>query len=63
MQIVTGGGFTLITDDPVMIAVVRRCAELEARLAESRYRQDIARFRTLRRDVNTIKREVMREKP
>lgn len=28
--IVEGGGFRLLTADPVMIAVVRRCAQLEA---------------------------------
>jgi hypothetical protein len=54
---IAGGGFKLWTDDPVVVAVIRRCAELEAKLTEMRH-AETARFRTLRRDVDQIKRSV-----
>jgi hypothetical protein len=55
VKIVEGGGFRLLTADPIMIAVVRRCAQLERELTELRHHK-IARYRTLRRDVAQIKR-------
>lgn len=38
MEVVKGGGFELLTEDPVMVAVVRRCAELEEALRRRRRR-------------------------
>ena len=60
-QIVQGGGFRLLTADAIMIAVVRRCAELER---ENRNLRDLelGRFRTLRRDVRRIRRVVVTRK-
>lgn len=55
MQVVKGGGFELLTADPVLIAVVRRCAELERENICLRH-LEVARFRTLRRDVRQIRR-------
>lgn len=57
---VRGGGFHLLTDDPIMIAVVKRCAELDAEVRRLRY-DEVARFRTLRRDVRQIKSRVMKD--
>ena len=57
MQVVEGGGLRFATDDPFLIAAVRRCAELELALAAAR-RDEVARYRTLRRDVAQIKRAV-----
>lgn len=57
MRLVEGGGFTLLTNDFVVIAVVRRCAELEAALREAHY-QEVSRYRTLRRDASQIKKKV-----
>jgi hypothetical protein len=59
-MIVEGGGFKLCTDDPILIAVVRRCAELERLYFEAR-NNEVARFRSLRRDVKQIKRAVTRK--
>lgn len=61
MRIVTGGGFSFLTADPIMVAVVERCAELEAELRSARY-TETARFITLRRDVAQIKRTVLESK-
>lgn len=55
---VTGGGFCLWTDDPVVIAVVRRCEELARENDRLRF-DEVARYRTLRRDVTQIKRKVL----
>ena len=54
-QVVEGGGLRFLTADPFLIAAVRRCAELERELATAR-RQEVARFRTLRRDVWAIRK-------
>lgn len=56
-EIIRGGGFQLLTSDPVVIAVVRRCAELESENRRLRY-EEVARFKTLRRDVRQIKSKV-----
>lgn len=58
-RVVQGGGFTFLTADPFLTAVVRRCAQLEAELRAVRY-QEIARFRTLRRSVSRIEKKVCR---
>jgi hypothetical protein len=58
-QIVEGGGFRLLTADCIMIAVVHRCAELERQLREIQH-HEVARYRTLRRDVRQIKQAVCR---
>jgi hypothetical protein len=58
MQVIEGGGFRFLTDDPILIAVVRRCAQLEAVLAEVRHHTEVARYRTLRRDVDQIKKSL-----
>ncbi len=60
MEIVSGGGFRLLTSDLIVIALVRRCAALEAELAVARAHRDTARYRTIRRDVTQIKRAVER---
>lgn len=57
MQVIEGGGFSFLTDDPILIAVVKRCDELQQALKQARY-QEVARYRTLRRDITTIKRAV-----
>ena len=59
-RVVRGGGFTLHTADPVVIALVVRIAQLEAELAEARRRASVADSRTLRRDVSRIARTVGR---
>lgn len=58
MQVVYWGKSSLLTDDPIVIALARRCAELEATLQEHRH-QEVARYRTLRRDVSQIRRAVL----
>jgi hypothetical protein len=60
METVQGGGFTLLTDDPIMKAVVRRCAELDQLLTDYRH-METARLRTLRRDVRQIKAAIVRK--
>lgn len=57
MQVVRGAGFQFLTEDPILIAVVKRCDDL-ARENERLRREETARFRTLRRDVKQIKRAV-----
>jgi hypothetical protein len=57
VKIVKGGGFRLLTADPITISLVRRCAQLERELTELRH-HEVARYRTLRRDVEQIKRAV-----
>ena len=57
MQIVQGGGFTLLTDDPIVIAVVHRCANLQAE-SDRLQHEATSRYRTLRRDVHQIKRSM-----
>jgi hypothetical protein len=57
---VRGGGFHLLTKDRFLIAAVRRCAELESELHRVRH-EEVARFRTLRRDVRQIKSRVMKD--
>jgi hypothetical protein len=59
MQVVEGGGFKLFTDDPIVIALVRRCADIEADLVRIR-NDETRRYRTLRHDVRQIKRAVCR---
>lgn len=59
MQVVEGGGFSLLTADPIMIAVVRRCAELEQKILQLRH-DEVARYRTLRRDVHQIRKSLPR---
>lgn len=54
-ELVEGGGFKLWTDDPIVVAVVKRCAELERLYREARD-GEVSRFWTLRRDVKQIKR-------
>lgn len=61
MQIVRGGGLEFMTEDPFLITAVKRCADLERQLTEARH-DEVARYRTLRRDVSQIKR-AMRGKP
>ena len=53
--VVRGGGLAFLTDDVFLIAAVRRCAELEQQLRE-REHLEVARFRTLRRDMRAVKR-------
>lgn len=60
MRVIEGGGFSFLTADPVLIAVVKRCAELQRLLDEAK-RLEVARYRTLRRDVRQIKRAVARK--
>jgi hypothetical protein len=62
MQGIEGGGFRLLTADPIMIALVGRCARLERELRELRH-HDVARYRTLRCDVAQIKRATARPAP
>lgn len=57
MIVVRGGGLSFLTADPCLIAAMRRCAQLETELREARY-QEVARFRTLRSDVRTIKKDM-----
>jgi hypothetical protein len=52
---ICGGGFSFLTADPVLIAVVKRCAQLESEVRELRF-QETARFRSLRRDVKQIRK-------
>jgi hypothetical protein len=61
MRVIEGGGFRFLTEDPVLTAVVKRCAELECQIEELRH-IEVARFRTLRRDVKQIKRSVVQQK-
>lgn len=56
-RVVEGGGFKFLTDDPFLIAVVRKCAQLESELREARH-HEVARYRTLRRDVSHIRKNV-----
>lgn len=57
--VVRGGGFTLLTADPVVVAIVRRCADLAAE--NDRLKRELTgRYRTLRRDVAQIKRQTAR---
>jgi hypothetical protein len=58
-MIVEGGGFKFWTEDPLLIAVVRRCAELDRLYIEAR-NSEVARLRTLRRDVKQIKSALLR---
>ncbi len=60
MRVVRGGGLSFLTADPLLIAAVNRCAELERQLAEARH-QEVARYRTLRHDVSKIKRALTRK--
>ncbi len=55
MRVVKDGGLQFLTNDVFLIAAVRRCAQLEEELREAKL-QETARFRTLRRDVDQIKR-------
>lgn len=57
MQIVEGGGLRFMTDDPMLIVAVQRCAQLEKQLIEARH-TSTARYRTLRHDVREIKQSV-----
>lgn len=61
-EIVEGGGLKFLTSDPFLKAAVRRCAKLEQdlHLANERAYVNTARFRTLRRDVDQIKKMVRR---
>ena len=58
-RLVRGGGYNLLTANPVAIALIRRCATLEEELRAVRY-QEVARFRTLRRSVSRIEKKVCR---
>ena len=64
---VIGGGLDLLTEDIFVKAAVWRCRELalEVERMEDEIRRirmnEIARYRTLRRDVDQIKRAVMRQ--
>lgn len=57
MQI-DAGGMVVWTDDPVVQALARHCARLRDELVE-REHHEVARYRTLRRDVTQIKRAVV----
>jgi hypothetical protein len=57
-EVVEGGGLKFWTADPFLKAAVRRCAQLERELEQARY-HEVARYRTLRRDVSQIKRAVL----
>lgn len=59
MTRVRGDRFDFMTSDPVMIVVVRRCAELAEENEQLRH-HEVARYRTLRRDVSQIKRALTR---
>ncbi len=61
MQVVEGGGFRLLTNDEILMAVVRRCAELE-RENNRLKRQSVYDFRTVRRDVAQIRKSLARTK-
>lgn len=58
MQIVKAGRMTLLTDDPIVIALARRCADLEEKLRAAQH-HEVARYRTLRRDVSQIRKAVL----
>lgn len=58
-MIIEGGGFKFWTEDPFLIAAVRKCTELERENERLRL-LEVARFRTLRHDVRQIKRAVTR---
>lgn len=68
LEIVRGGGLTLLTADVFVKAAVHRCSELAAENDELRRRlqamqhAEVARYRTLRRDVSQIKRTLAQEK-
>lgn len=65
-EIVKGGGLTFLTADVFLKAAVWRCRELSDKVERRdleifRLRnEEVARFRTLRRDVDQIKRAMMR---
>ena len=65
-RVVKGGGLSFLANDPVVIRAVERCAELDRenqslrREIEHLQHELTARYRTLRRDVNQIKRRVCR---
>ena len=52
MRVVEGGGLKLLTADPIMIAAVRRCAELSDQLAREK-----ATFQVARRSLSTLQEE------
>lgn len=64
--VVRGGGFQFLTADHFLRRAVERCAELERQVQEleSENRQlrhhEVARYRTLRRDVSQIKQRVFK---
>ena len=57
MREVQAAGIRVLTADPVMLAVMRRLAELESENTALRH-ELTARYRTLRRDVSRIVRAV-----
>ena len=65
-RVVKGGGLSFMTSDPFLIAAVKRCAELEAQLRQTQralqeaQHVEVARFRTLRRNMTTVKKSVQR---
>jgi len=60
MQKITGGGFTLLTSDPVLVAVVRECERQKQRAdaLQQQHYADAAKYRTLRRDVTFIRKKL-----
>jgi hypothetical protein len=60
MRIIEGGGFRLLTDDPILSAVVRRCAELEHENLRLR-RSVVFDVRSVRRDVRSIRKQMTRK--
>jgi hypothetical protein len=60
-EVYAGDGLRLLTSDPVVIVLARRCRELSEALREQR-QLEVARFRTLRADVRQIKRRLIASK-
>ena len=59
MKVVSGGGLSFMTSDPFLTRAVRRCAELAEEVQRLRH-EEVARYRTLRRDVKHIKGSIRR---
>jgi|TARA_R100000049_G_C1948052_1_gene94075 hypothetical protein len=58
LELVKGGGIRLMTADVFVKAAVWRCRvlEIERDRLIAQHHADVGKFRTLRRDVNMIKR-------
>jgi hypothetical protein len=62
LRVVRGGGYTLLTADPILINVVAKCAELETMVrrlrAQLRYEHDAPDHRGIRKDLLYIRRQI-----